>query len=63
MARNSTEQLVMIWSRENPLFSVHCQHGQNINSTSIYECGIMLFVGGSVSCVLFLLLDCLFPRA
>ena len=60
MARNSTEQLMAIWSRENPLFLVRRQHGQDINSTSIYDCGIMLFLGGGVSCAFFLLLDCLF---
>ena len=51
-----------IWSRENPLFQVHRHHGQDINSTSIYKCGIMLFLGCGVSCALFLLPDCLFPR-
>ena len=28
MARNSTEWLVAIWSRENPLFPAHRHHGQ-----------------------------------
>ena len=37
MARNSTERLVAVWSRENPLFAVNRQYGQNINSTSIYN--------------------------
>ena len=27
MARNSTERLVVIWSREDPLFPVQRQHG------------------------------------
>ena len=37
MARNSTERLVAIWSRENPLFPVNRSYGQHINSTSIYK--------------------------
>ena len=57
MARNSMEQLVAIWSRENPVFSVHRQYAQDINSASIYECGIMLFLGGMGSCVFFPLPD------
>ena len=45
MARNSTERLVAseIWSRENPLFSAHRQHGVNLTS-NILKCGIMLIL-------------------
>ena len=42
MARNSTERLVVIWSRESRLFLAHRQQ-RDTNFTSIYECGIMLF--------------------
>ena len=35
---------------------------QDINPTNIYECGIMLFLGGDVSYVFSLLPDYLFPR-
>ena len=28
MARNSTKRLKAIWSRENPLFPAHRQHGE-----------------------------------
>ena len=28
MARNFTERLVTIWSRDNPLFPAHRQYGQ-----------------------------------
>ena len=62
MARNSTEQLVAICSRETSLFPVHGQHGQDMNFTSIYKCDIMLFLWFGVSPVLFLLPNCLFPR-
>ena len=62
MARNSTEQPVAVWSRENPLFPTHHQHGQDMKSTSIYKCGVMLFLGGGVCCVFFLLPGYLSPR-
>ena len=62
MANNITERLVAIWSRENPLFPVYRKHEQDINSTSIYECGIVLFLGGGVSCVFSFLHDRRFPR-
>ena len=62
MSGNAMEQLMVIWSPDNPLFPVHRQHAQYINSISIYECGVMLFLGGGVSCVFFLLPDSLSLR-
>ena len=43
MGRNYIERLVAsaIWSRENPLFPAHCQHGVDLPFIS-YKCGIML---------------------
>ena len=48
--------------REFALFCTSSTRRQNINSTSIYKCGIVLLLGGGVSCVFFLLSGCLFPR-
>ena len=47
MAKKSTERLVVsaIWSREDPLFPAHGQHGINPSFT-IYKCGIMLILKG-----------------
>ena len=35
MARNSTERLVAIWSRENPLFPVHRLHGNKASTPQV----------------------------
>ena len=47
MARNSTERVVAsaTWSRADPLFSAHCQHGA-IPPFNIYKCGIMIVLKG-----------------
>ena len=43
MGMNYIERLVAsaIWSRENPLFPAHCQHGVDLPFIS-YKCGIIL---------------------
>ena len=42
MARNSKEWMVVIWSREDPLFPAH---QDEVNPPSnIYKCGIMLLL-------------------
>ena len=48
--------------RESAVSCTSSTWRQGINSTSIYKSGTMLFLGGSVSFVFFLLPDCLFPR-
>ena len=56
MAKNSTERFSGDYdpgSRESAFFLHSSRRRQHINSTSIYEWGIMLVLGGGVSCVNF----------
>ena len=48
MTRISTERLVasVIWSREDPRYSGHDQHGQPISFSIYYKCGIIQILNG-----------------
>ena len=47
MVRNSTERLVAICSRENPLFSVY-QHGDNTSTQQAFTNVLLCFFKGMV---------------